>query len=108
MLPITTDDGAVEATSSSKMEAPTVERWGNHHTVNIRFSIPPLANWYYITLLAGRELRSTERLRQEREKHPLATTVNMIILFTVGFILGGSCWIGLQVLVTTILELVGI
>ena len=108
MLPVTTDVGVVEATGSSKMETPTAERWGSHHTVNIRFSIPPFASWYYITLLAGREQRSTERLKQERGKHPLATTANVIILFTVGFILGGSCWIGLQIIVTTVLELVGI
>ena len=108
MIPITPDDGVVDATGSSKMETPTAERWGNHHTINFRLSIPPLASRYYITLLAGREQRSTERLKQEREKHPLAKTANMIVLFTVGFILGGSCWIGLQVLVTTILGLVGI
>ncbi len=106
MLPVAPDESVTEALESGALEVPRAERWGNHHTVNIRLSIPLLAGRYYITLLAGRESRSTERLKQEREKHPLASTANMIVLFTVGFILGGSCWIGLQVLVMTILGLV--
>ena len=100
MLSITQDDGVVAATGASEVVTPTAERWGNHHTVNIRRSIPWFACRYHLTVIAGKELRSTERLAEEREKHPLATTANMIAMFTVGFILGGSCWIGLQAVAT--------
>ncbi len=100
MLPLTPDDGVTEATESGALEAPRAERWGNHHPVNIRLSIPLFTRRYYLTVIGGTEQRSTERLAEEREKHPLATTANMIFLFTVGFILGGSCWIGLQAVAT--------
>ena len=100
MLPLTPDDGITEATESGALEAPRAELWGNHHSVNIRLSIPLFTRRYYLTVIGGREQRSTERLAEEREKHPLATTANMIFLFTVGFILGGSCWIGLQAMAT--------
>ncbi len=100
MLPLTSDDGVTEATESGALEDPQAERWDNHHPVNIRLSIPLFARRYYLTVIAGKELRGTERLAEEREKHPLATTANMVFLFTVGFILGGSCWIGLQAVAT--------
>ncbi len=100
MLPLTPDEGATEATEPGALEAPRAERWGSQHPVNIRLSIPLFTRLYYLTVIAGKEQRSTERLAEEREKHPLATTANMILLFTVGFILGGSCWIGLQAVAT--------
>ena len=74
--------------------------WDGDHPVNLRLSIPLLFKRYYVTIVAGEERRSPERLAEEREKHPLTTTANMIFLFTVGFILGGSCWIGLQAVAT--------
>ncbi len=74
--------------------------WESDHPVNIRLSIPFFTWRYYLTVIAGKEQRSTERLAEEREKHPLTTTANMIFLFTVGFILGGSCWVGLQAVAT--------
>ncbi len=98
MLPIAPEESVTEATESGALEAPRAERWGNHHPVHIRLSIPLFARRYYVTVVAGKEQRSTERLADEREKHPLTTTGNMIFLFTVGFILGGACWIGLQTL----------
>ncbi len=100
MLPLTPDEGVTEATESGAFEAPRAERWGNHPPVNIRLSIPFFTRRYHLTVIAGTEQRSTERLAEERAKHPLATTANMIFLFTVGFILGGSCWIGLQAMAT--------
>ena len=77
-------------------DAGAKRNWGGPHAINIRLTIPLFTRRYYLTVIAGKEQRSTERLAEEREKHPLATTANMIFLFTVGFILGGSCWIGLQ------------
>ncbi len=100
MLPLKPDEGVTKATESGALEAPRAERWGNHHPVNIRLSIPLFTRRYYLTVIGGAEQRSAERLAEEREKHPLATTANMIFLFTVGFILGGSCWIGLQAVAT--------
>ncbi|MEE8144410.1 MAG: hypothetical protein V3T57_03280 [Kiloniellales bacterium] len=100
MLPLTPDDGVTEVTESGALEAPRAERWGNHHPVNIRLSIPFFTRRYYLMVIGGTEQRSTERLAEDREKHPLTTTANMIFLFTVGFILGGSCWIGLQAMAT--------
>ncbi len=100
MLPIAPEESVTEATESGALEAPRAERWGNHHPVNIRLSIPLFTRRYYVTVVASKEQRSTERLAEEREKHPLATTANMIFLFTIGFILGGACWIGLQAVAT--------
>ena len=82
--------------------APETQRWIGSHTINIRFTIPWFTKPYYVTILAGPELRSSERLCTEREKHPLITKANVAVLFTFGFILGGSCWIGLQTLATAI------
>ena len=96
MLLLALDEGVTEAPESGALEAPRVERWGNHHPVNILLGIPLFARRYYLTVIAGKELRSTERLAEEREKRPLTTTADMMFLFTVGLILGGSCWIGLQ------------
>ena len=98
MLRIGSEESVTEATKLSASQSPRAERWGNHHPVNIRLSIPLFARRYYLTVIAGKEKRSAERLKEERQKHPLTTTANMIFLFTVGFILGGSCWIGLQTL----------
>ncbi len=100
MLPLAPDENVTEASKSPPSDAPRAERWGNHHPVNIRLSIPFFTRRYYLTVIGGTEERSTERLAEDREKHPLATTANMIFLFTVGFILGGSCWIGLQAMAT--------
>ncbi len=100
MLPLAPDENVTEPTEPGVLEAPRAERWSSHHPVNIRLSIPLFARRYYLTVIAGTEQRSTERLGEEREKHPLATTGNMIFLFTVGFIMGGACWIGLQAVAT--------
>ena len=100
MLPLTPDEGVTEAPESGALEAPRAEGCGNHHPVSIRLNIPFFTRRYYLTVIAGKEQRSTERLAEEREKQPLTTTANMIFPFTVGFVLGGSCWIGLQAMAT--------
>ncbi len=80
MLPLAPDDGVTEPTEPGVLEAPRAERWGSQHPVNIRLSIPFFTRRYYLTVIAGTEQRSTERLANEREKHPLTTTANMIFL----------------------------
>ena len=92
-----TEAGATDAHASSQGET-------SHHPLDIRVSIPLLSRRYYLTILSGPERRSEGRLREEREKHPLVTKVNMIFLFSIGFILGGSSWIGLQSVATYIFE----
>ncbi len=100
MLPLAPDDGVTKVTEPGALEAPRAERWGYHHPVNIRLSIPLFTRRYYLMVIAGKEQRSTERLAEEREKHPLTSTAKLIFLFTVGVILGGSCSIGLQAVAT--------
>lgn len=52
-------------------------RW---HPVNIRFTLPLFFARYYCVIVAGNERRSTERRRQERVSHPLATLGNMLFV----------------------------
>ncbi len=106
MLLLALDEGVTEAPESGALEAPRAERWANQQPVNIRVSIPLFTRRYYLTVIAGKEPRSTERLAEERQEHPLTTTTNMVFLFTVGLILGGSCWIGLQAVTTWLLRVV--
>ncbi len=96
------DIATADISEPESQRAPETQRWIGSHTINIRFNIPWFTKPYYVTILAGPELRSSERLRTEREKHPLITKANVAVLFTIGFILGGSCWIGLQTLATAI------
>lgn len=59
--------------------------WGQH-PLNLRVSLPlPFGRWY-LTLVAGREKRSQERLIEEREKHPLETASNLMFLLSIGII----------------------
>lgn len=84
--------------------AATADSWANPHPLNIRASIPLFSRRYYLTILSGPERRSAERRQEERVKHPLVTRVNMMFLFSVGFILGGSCWVGLETTATRLFE----
>ncbi len=59
--------------------------WGRH-PLNLRVTLPlPFRRWY-ITLVAGPEKRSTERLVEEREKHPLDTVPNLMFLLSIGIV----------------------
>ena len=89
-----TEAGASDAhAATDRVSAPPLD---------IRVSIPLLSRRYYLTILSGPERRSQKRLQEEREKHPLVTRANVIFLFSIGFVLGGSSWIGLQSVVTYI------
>ena len=46
----------------AKRQSPGGTPWSNDHPVNIRLSIPLLAGRFYLTIVAGRERRSAERL----------------------------------------------
>ncbi len=75
------------APSIAQRSAPGGESWGRH-PVNLRFSIPLPFGRYYVTLVAGKERRGTERLASERRKHPLLTFGNVAVFFGLGCVCG--------------------
>ena len=83
-----TREGLSDNSSVSTRKAPGGEPWGNDHPVNIRFSIPLLFGRYYVTLVAGKEHRSGERLAGERKKHPLMKLGNLAVMAACGTICG--------------------
>ncbi len=80
-------------------EETRAEAWTSNHLINIRTSILLPAGRHYVTFVAGKECRSPERREQQRKRHPLVTKANMVFLFTVGFVIGGACWIALDSMV---------
>jgi hypothetical protein len=73
------------APAAEAAPAPAKAReWSNDHPVNIRLSLPLPIGRFYVTIVAGRERRSTERLAEERKKHPLVTAGNIAVLATLG------------------------
>ncbi len=74
--------------SVSTRKAPGGEPWGNDHPVNIRLGIPLLFGRYYVTIVAGKERRSGERLASERNKHPLMKLGNLVVMAACGTICG--------------------
>ena len=100
------DDGAAEVMEAGRPAPSRAKSWSGPHAINIRVTIPLFAvGSYYVTFLAGRERRGSERLKEERVKHPLLTSANLIFLFIVGFIVGGAGWIVLHALALWILGL---
>ncbi len=83
------------------------ESWGRH-PVNIRLSIPLLFGRYYVTVVAGKERRATERLVGERRKHPLLTLGNVFVFFVLGSICGLALLALFQLLSAYLLTYLGI
>ena len=82
--------------------------WSNRHPVNLRLSVPlPLVGRCYITVVAGRERRSAERLATERRKHPLRTVGNVVFAFAIGAVIGLALLTVVQLAITAIVERVG-
>lgn len=81
------DSPRVLPQSEAPAEHAAQARW-DHHPVNIRLTIPLLFRSYYLTIVAGPERRSRERRFSERQKHPLFTPGNMIVLFVFGSFVG--------------------
>ncbi len=50
------------------------------HPIDIRIAFPLGGRRAFLTLIGGSDRRGDERLRQERQVHPLKTTGNMIFL----------------------------
>ncbi len=107
MTQLAPDQGVKEKSESSALETSHAEWSGRDHSVNIRVSLPLFFERYYLTVVAGKELRSAERRKEESQKHPLWTAANTIVLFTAGFIVGGAAWIGLKNLTIWIFGLGG-
>jgi len=62
----------------------TFEKDWSKHPLNLRVTLSlPFGRWY-VTLVAGNEKRSKERLVEERKKHPLETIPNLLFLLSVG------------------------
>ena len=80
--------GLSDNSSVSTRQAPGGEPWGDDHPVNIRLSIPLLFGRYYVTVVAGKERRSGERLASERKKHPLMRFGNIVVMAACGTICG--------------------
>ncbi len=74
--------------SASTRKVPGGEPWGYNHPVNIRLSLPLLFARYYVTIVAGKERRSGERLAGERKKHPLMKLGNLVFMAACGTICG--------------------
>ncbi len=74
--------------SASTHKAPGGEPWGNDHPVNIRLSLPLPFGRYYVTIVAGKERRSGERMASERKKHPLMKLGNLAVMAACGTICG--------------------
>lgn len=48
------------------------------HPIDLRISIPFVRGRYYLTIVAGRERRPSERRRQARQDYPLLTVGNAL------------------------------
>jgi len=60
-------------------------RASKKHAVDLRLSMPFPKGSFYWVLLMGREKRSRDRLEHERQKHPLWTVANGLVIS--GFLL---------------------
>ena len=74
--------------SASLRKSPGGEPWGNDHPINIRLGIPLLFGRYYVTIVAGKERRSGERLASEHKKHPFMKLGNLVVMAACGTICG--------------------
>ncbi|MDY7020985.1 MAG: hypothetical protein SWJ54_06425 [Cyanobacteriota bacterium] len=68
------------AITQALVTAQTVQQWHNSHPVNLRLTSPIPGLKFYLVLLAGRERRSTQRLKVERQKHPVLTPLNILVM----------------------------
>ncbi len=59
------DDAQVEALRAAARQC----QWGRHQ-LDLRLSLPLLAQRYYLVIVGGRERRSAERVRRERRPRP--------------------------------------
>lgn len=82
-----TDVGPEKAATSAERQSPGDRPWTKEHFINIRLSIPLIFTSFYLTIVAGTERRSPERLKHERGKHPLSTLGNFLCFGYTGVVL---------------------
>lgn len=66
--------------SPAQVQALQVALTPRRHAVNLRLSLPLGITRVYLVLLAGTEVRSVARRRQEAAQHPLWTPTNMLVI----------------------------
>ncbi|MEH2251552.1 hypothetical protein [Nostoc sp.] len=81
---------------------------GARHSLDIRVSVPIPGLGFYLVLLAGSERRSQQRLQNEKGRHPLFNTGNIIfltgfstILLSCSFIILSFFWSSLSSISTS-------
>lgn len=85
-------------------EIPSGAPWESDHPINLRLTVPLLFKRYYVTIVAGEERRSPERRVEERQKHPIRTTGNVIVLFATGTALGLAIFGAIQLLAIHLMQ----
>ncbi|MBW4483707.1 MAG: hypothetical protein KME14_14290 [Tildeniella torsiva UHER 1998/13D] len=66
--------------SPAQVQALQVALTPRRHPVNIRLSLPLGITRIYLVVLAGTEVRSATRRRQDAAQHPLWTPTNMLVM----------------------------
>lgn len=66
--------------SPAQVQALKVALTPRRHPVNIRLSLPLGITRVYLVVLAGTELRSSDRLCQSAAQHPLGTPMNILVM----------------------------
>jgi hypothetical protein len=87
--------GGDPTTETQSREDPQAD-WSGNHSVDLRITIPLPFGRYYVTVVAGKERRSSARLQRERKKHPLATAGNIAALFLLGCVSGLAALYAIQ------------
>lgn len=77
---------SLDQTQQKELEQAMVAANWQRHPVNIRLSLPWVTGRYYLTIVSGKEKRSSERLISERKEHRLATLGNCL------FMVGAACF----------------
>lgn len=79
---------AATPTKADGSDSPAKD-WSDAHPVNIRLTIPFFSRSFYVAIVAGVERRSRARRAEERRKHPLVTTGNIVVYAILGLCLLG-------------------
>ncbi len=68
--------------------------WASH-PVNIRFTVPFIGRYYYVTVVGGEGRRSAERRAHDHNKYPLRTVANVFFFLGVGAAFYAAALVGL-------------
>jgi len=102
--PAASDAAAAASAPEAAAALVNAAAWQAEHAVDIRITLPLPFTRYYVTLVAGRERRSDTRLAQERRKHPLNTTGNVVFLSGCGLVLGLAALAVMQIATSVLLH----